>query len=162
MIYNLPARKITVLPTFNTSFYSWCSWNCLLKKVTWFKTATRRLEERLPQFFFVEVGPVIVTVGKGLVGVDSDPWLCLDVELLLLGRLLAVEDLIMKKKNKTLLFITFFNNLIFKVIHQTYDLRIMYLMYIFKRPYRAWRRNSLRDQKIFFLVPGSYIHPGYL
>ena len=76
-----------------------------MKKVTWFKTATLRLEERLAQFFLggTVVGPVIVTVGavvaRGFVGVDEEPWLCLGVDPLA-GRLLAVEDLIGKKNNK--------------------------------------------------------------
>ena len=74
-----------------------------MKKVTWFKTATRRLEERLAQFFLggTAVGPVMVTVGtvvgRGFVGVDEEPWLCLGVDPRA-GRLLAVEDLIGKKK----------------------------------------------------------------
>ena len=63
-----------------------------MKKVTWFKTATRRLEESPTQFFD---GPVIVTVGTGLVGVEIEPpWLGLDsAEDGILGRLLAVADL---------------------------------------------------------------------
>ena len=74
-----------------------------MKKVTWFKTATLRLEERLAQFFLggTAVGPVMVTVGtvvgRGFVGVDDEPWLCLGVDPRA-GRLLAVEDLIGKKK----------------------------------------------------------------
>ena len=75
-----------------------------MKKVTWFKTATLRLEERLAQFFLggTAVGPVMVTVGtvvgRGFVGVDDEPWLCLGVDPRA-GRLLAVEDLIGKIKN---------------------------------------------------------------
>ena len=74
-----------------------------MKKVTWFKTATLRLEERLAQFFLggTAVGPVMVTVGtvvgRGFVGVDEEPWLCLGVDPRA-GRLLAVEDRIEKKK----------------------------------------------------------------
>ena len=74
-----------------------------MKKVTWFETATLRLEERLAQFFLggTAVGPVMVTVGtvvgRGFVGVDEEPWLCLGVDPRA-GRLLAVEDLIGKKK----------------------------------------------------------------
>ena len=60
----------------------------------WFKTATRRLEERLSQF----LGAVMVTVGTGLVGVDWEPPLearCIEAEVSidLLGRVRAVEDL---------------------------------------------------------------------
>lgn len=67
-----------------------------MKKVTWFKTATRRLEERLAQFFG---GPVIVTEGGGFVGVVTEPdppRLALGVESdeFGLGRFLAVDDLI--------------------------------------------------------------------
>ena len=43
----------------------------------------------------VTVGTV---VGRGFVGVDDEPWLCLGVDPRA-GRLLAVEDLIGKKKN---------------------------------------------------------------
>ena len=62
-----------------------------LKNVIWFKTATRRLEERLPQF----LGAVMVTVGTGFVGVDWEPPLGArpDVSIDLFGRVRAVEDL---------------------------------------------------------------------
>ena len=54
-------------------------------------TLKNYLEESLAQFFD---GGVIVTVGIGLVGVDTEPWLAWGVaSAAFFGRLLAVEDL---------------------------------------------------------------------
>ena len=43
------------------------------------------------------MGTVGITVGRGFVSIDDEPWLCLGVDPRA-GRLLAVEDLIGKKK----------------------------------------------------------------